>query len=321
MLFAIIALVAGFFILIKSADYLVDGASSIAKKYGVSPMIIGLTIVAFGTSAPELVVNIISATSGTTGLAVGNIMGSNLANLFLILGITAMFKPIRVHLTTVWREMPFMVLASVMVLTMAADVFLDGDVVNILTRTNGLSLLGFFVIFLYYTYFTSRGGDAEEVEKIVRMSKWKSSLMIVGGLVGLTVGGKLIVDGAVTIASAFGVPESLIGLTIVAIGTSLPELATSITAARKGMVDMAVGNVVGSNIFNIFFVLGVTSTIAPLPFSQANMVDATVVIASSLVLFSFLFIGTRHEISRWQGATIVSLYLLYIAASVMIYAV
>jgi len=319
MTLAIIGLIAGFFILIKSADYLVDGASSVAKKMSISPLVIGLTVIAFGTSAPELVVNILSAVKDTTALAVGNIMGSNLANLLLILGITATIKPIRVQLATVWREIPFMLLASVTMLVMAADVFLDGGVENILTRTNGLVLIAFFVIFIYYSFISAKQGRGQELEKIQSRKGWLSTLMIVGGLVGLFIGGNILVDSAISIATTFGVSESLIGLTIVAIGTSLPELATSIVAVRKGMVDLAVGNIVGSNIFNIFLVLGVTASVRPLPFSDANLVDAAVVIAAALILFAIIIVGKERVIKRWHGAGLLIMYLSYIAYSIVIY--
>lgn len=317
MLLNIIVLLAGFFVLIKSADYLVEGSSSIAKRLGIAPLVIGLTVVAFGTSAPELFVNIASATKGSTDLAVGNILGSNLANVMLILGVSAVIRPIRVQLSTIFKEIPFMMLASIMVLAMAADIFLDNGTINVLSRTNGISLLGFFLVFLYYTYSISRaGGDTTEIKL------YKTPLavvMVLGGLAGLVVGGNLIVNSAVDIALGLGVGQGLIGLTIVAIGTSLPELATSIIAARKGHSDLAVGNIVGSNIFNIFFILGVTTMFAPLPFSSTSIVDAVVGIAVTAVLFASIFIGQRQVIQRWQGATFVALYLLYMAYSVVVY--
>lgn len=319
MTLAIIGLIAGFFILIKSADYLVDGASSVAKKMSISPLVIGLTVIAFGTSAPELVVNIMSAVKDTAALAVGNIMGSNLANLLLILGITATIKPVRVQLATVWREIPFMLLASITVLIMAADVFLDGGMENVLTRTNGLVLIAFFVIFIYYSFISAKQGRGQELEKIKSRKGWLSALMIIGGLVGLFIGGNILVDSAISIATAFGVSESLIGLTIIAVGTSLPELATSIVAVRKGMVDLAVGNIVGSNIFNIFLVLGVTASVQPLPFSDANLVDAAVVIAAALILFAIIIVGKERSIKRWHGVGLLIMYLSYIAYSIVIY--
>lgn len=315
----ILSLAAGLFILIKSADYLVDGASSIAKRYRVPPIVIGLTIVAFGTSAPELVVNLLSAFRGAPALAVGNIMGSNIANLMLILGIAACIRPLRVKLTTVTREVPFMLLAALMVLVMSLDVVLDGASANILSRTNGIALLGFFAIFLFYTFLTARAGMEENKDDIKTHKPWIAGVMVMGGLLGLALGGNFLVEGAISIARLLGVSEGLIGLTIVAVGTSLPELVTSIAAVRKGMVDLAVGNVVGSNIFNIFFVLGTTATILPLPFSRANLVDASAFVAISLLFFASLVVDSKKTVTRWKGGVLVAFYVAYIAYTVFIY--
>src|SRR3989338_2080061 len=232
MLIAVFSILAGFAILLKSGDTLVEGASSIAARYRVRPIVIGLTIVAFGTSAPELVVNLLSAAKGTPALAIGNILGSNLVNLMFILGIAAVIRPLRVHLTIVTRETPFMLLAAILVLIMASDVFLDGTAADALSRTDGLALLGFFFIFLYYTFLTARGGTAEDGQKIRLMSAGKAAAMIAIGLAGLSLGGNFLVDGAVSIDKLLGVSEGLIGLTIVAIGTSLPELVTSRSEAH-----------------------------------------------------------------------------------------
>jgi len=319
MLISILSFIAGLFILIKSADYLVDGAGSIAKRYHVPSIVIGLTIVAFGTSAPELIVNLLSAFRGSTDLAVGNILGSNLVNLMFILGVAAFIRPLRVRLTTVSREIPFMLLASVMVLVLTADIWLDGTVFNVLSRADGLTLLGFFGIFLFYTSIIARGGNEEGQQGIKTFPSWTSFVMVVGGLAGLALGGNFLVEGAVTIAKSLGVSEGLIGLTIVAIGTSLPELVTSISAVRKGMVDLAVGNVVGSNIFNIFFVLGVTSSLTPLPFSRANVVDIVILVAVSLLFFASLVIDEKKTISRWKGIVLMGLYLAYLAYTVYVY--
>ena len=319
MLISILSFIAGLFILIKSADYLVDGAGSIAKRYHVPSIAIGLTIVAFGTSAPELIVNLLSAFRGSTDLAVGNILGSNLVNLMFILGVAAFIRPLRVRLTTVSREIPFMLLASVMVLVLTADIWLDGTVFNVLSRADGLTLLGFFGIFLFYTSIIARGGNEEGQQGIKTFPSWTSFVMVVGGLAGLALGGNFLVEGAVTIAKSLGVSEGLIGLTIVAIGTSLPELVTSISAVRKGMVDLAVGNVVGSNIFNIFFVLGVTSSLTPLPFSRANVVDIVILVAVSLLFFASLVIDEKKTISRWKGIVLMGLYLAYLAYTVYVY--
>jgi cation:H+ antiporter len=314
MIFTYLLLPIGFVLLIKGADFLVDGASSIAKKLGISALAIGLTIVAFGTSVPELIVNIFASIQGNTDIAIGNILGSNIANILLILGISAAIYPLAVKKGTVWKEIPFALLAVVVVALMVNDAFIDGGIFSGLTRIDGFVLIAFFVIFLYYTFGISRveAVDAFEVP-IHQYSLPRACLMILFGLVGLTVGGKWIVDAAVALATALGVSEALIGLTIVAIGTSLPELATSAVAAYKKDVDIAVGNIVGSNIFNIFWILGVSAIINPLPFSSLLMRDMLMTIFATVLLFAFLFIGKRHILERWQGVCLIALYVVYIA--------
>lgn len=311
MLLSLVIIIASLLILVKSADLLVDGASSFAKRLGVSSLVIGLTIVAFGTSAPELSVNVSSALSGVTDIAVGNIIGSNIANLLLILGIVAWMKGVRVKTSTVWKELPFMLLSALVILVMASDVMLDGDPSGSITATDGLVLLGFFLIFLYYSFgIAKKVPDTDTV--VPTYGKARTVLMIIFGLAGLIISGKFLVGAATDIALALGVTERLVGLTIVAIGTSLPELVTSIVAARKGQPDLAIGNVIGSNIFNVFLILGVTSLIAPLPISSAALLDMLITVGCSLVVFIFLFIGKRNMISRWQGATMVTAYAVYL---------
>ncbi len=303
--------VVGFFILIKGADLLVDGASSIAKKFKISSLVIGLTIVAFGTSAPELAVNIFASASGSAEIAIGNILGSNIANILLILGISAMIYPLATKSNTVWKEIPLCLLAAVVLGLMANDILIDGAGFSTLSRIDGFILIAFFIIFLYYTFGIAKvGGDNDDVQ-IKKYSLGKSVLFILLGLAGLVLGGQWIVNGAVKIAEYFGVSQSLIGLTVVAIGTSLPELATSAIAAYKKQTDIAIGNVVGSNIFNIFWVLGLSSVIRPLPFNPAINIDILTTIGASLILFLSMFIGKRHIIERWQGAFMVGLYVVY----------
>lgn len=305
-------LVVGFLLLIKGADWLVDGASSIAKRLRVSDLVIGLTIVAFGTSAPELVVNLFASVQGNTELAIGNILGSNSANILLILGISAIVYPLAVTRGTIWKEIPFSLLAVVLVAIMANDILVDGGIANALTRSDGLTLLGFFLIFLYYTFSIAK--DGSEKEKVTKPKySWAAAAGLVGaGLVALIIGGKWIVDGAVAIASMFGVSESLIGLTIVAVGTSLPELATSVVAAYKKKPDIAVGNVVGSNIFNIFFILGISSIVNPLSFSAASNFDIGMVVFATVLLFIWMFVGRARTIDRWQGMAMIASYAAYI---------
>lgn len=311
--------VTGFFFLIKGADLLVDGASSIARKLQISDIVIGLTIVSFGTSMPELIVNIFASFQGNTGIAIGNILGSNIANILLILGVSAMIYPLATKKNTVWKEIPFSFLAAFVLGVMANDFFFDGLSSSTLTRGDGLIFLSFFVIFLYYVFGISEPAtiEVEREPSLRETTLLRSCISVTFGFVGLTLGGKWIVDGAVEIAKGFDVSQSLIGLTIVAIGTSLPELATSATAAYKKQADIAIGNVVGSNIFNIFWILGLSALIHPLPFSEANKIDILMTLLASAILFSLMFIGKKHVIKRWQGAFMVTLYIAYITFSVI----
>lgn len=322
MILTYILFVVGFAALIKGANLLVDGASSLAKRLGVSTLVIGLTIVAFGTSTPELIVNIFASINGNTDIAIGNILGSNIANILLILGISAVIYPLAVKKGTVWKEIPFAFLAVVVLAFMANDAFIDNGSFSGLTRIDGFILISFFVIFLYYVFGISKvePSDAvnldpvEWVKATPRMySLLRSWFMVGGGLMGLLLGGKWIVDGAVVLASSFGISEALIGLTVVAVGTSLPELATSAVAAYKKDADIAVGNIVGSNIFNIFWILGVSAVIRPLPFSQILASDVLVTVLATSLLFTVLFIGKRHILERRQGICFILLYIVYVA--------
>ncbi|MFZ2969821.1 MAG: calcium/sodium antiporter [Minisyncoccia bacterium] len=321
MILAYILFFIGFGALIKGADLLVDGASSLAKRFGISALVIGLTIVAFGTSAPELIVNVLASIRGNTDIAIGNILGSNIVNILLILGISAVIYPLAVKKGTVWKEIALAFLAVIVLAFMANDAFIDNSSFSALTRVDGLILISFFAIFLYYVFGISKvepsnAIDPEPVEQLETApraySLRRSCLMVGGGLVGLVAGGKWIVDGAVAFATGLGVSEALIGLTVVAIGTSLPELATSAVAAYKKNVDIAVGNIVGSNIFNIFLVLGVSAIIRPLPFSPVLASDIFVTVFATLLLFVSLFIGKRHILERWQGVCFIALYVGYI---------
>lgn len=304
--------VVGLVLLVKGADFLVSGAASLAKKRGISPLVVGLTIVAFGTSAPELVVNLLASFSGNSDIAIGNVIGSNIANIFLILGITAAIFPLSVQKGTVWKEIPFSLLGVFVLAVLANDVLIDGSNASVLGRGDGLVLMAFFIIFLYYTFGIGGGESAGEAEEMPIFSTPKSLLMVIGGMIGLTVGGQLMIDSAVDIAKTLGISDKLIGLTIVAIGTSLPELATSVSAALKKQSDIAVGNVVGSNIFNVFWILGASATIRPLPFSADLNADIAVVIGATALLFIFLFLGTKHRIDRWQGGVFVGIYAAYL---------
>lgn len=302
--------IAGFYFLIKGADWLVEGASSVAKKFRMSNLVIGLTIVAFGTSAPELVVNLFASFKGSSDLAIANIIGSNISNILLILGISAMIFPLAVKKGTVTKEIPLNLLAAFVLWVLVNDMMIDKLGFSALTRIDGAILLSFFVIFLYYTFGLSRvEGEGEYVKKY---SVWRAVLMIIAGMIGLALGGQWIVEGAIKIAANFGMSESLIGLTVVAIGTSLPELATSVVAAYKHKPDIAIGNIIGSNIFNVFWILGISSMIRPIVFSPMLNFDIYFMAAITVLLFLFMFVGKRNILQRWQGMTMVGIYIIYI---------
>jgi len=308
-----VLLIAGFVLLIKGADFLVNGASSIARRFNVSDLVIGLTIVAFGTSTPELFVNIFASIKGNTDIAIGNVLGSNIANIFLILGVSSVIYPLTVTKGTVWKEIPFSLLAILVLGVLANDRLIDKDNASALMRTDGLVLLSFFIIFLYYSGSIAK--RIEGMEELVPPKQYglaRSLVWVILGLIGLTLGGKWIVDSAVQLALRFGMSQSLVGLTIVAVGTSLPELATSAMAAYKKNVEIAVGNVVGSNIFNIFFVLAASSIIKPLPFKETNNIDIGMVILAELLLFAFMFTGRKRLLDRWEGVVFLVIYFTYI---------
>lgn len=307
-----ILFIIGFYFLIKGADLLVDGSSSIAKKFKISNIAIGLTIVAFGTSTPELVVNVFASIKGSTEIAIGNVLGSNIANILLILGIASIIYPISAKKNTVLKEIPFSLLAALMVALTANDALIDGSSFSAITRIDGLIFIGFFTIFLYYTYGITRSDTDINEPPVKVMSIVKSAAYILIGLTGLVFGGKWIVEGAVAIAEYFNVSQSLIGLTIVAVGTSLPELATSAVAAFKKQTDIAIGNVIGSNIFNIFWILGISAIIRPLPFVATSNFDIVVNIAASIILFFAIYVGKKHTLERWQGIVLVLLYAAYV---------
>ena len=308
-------LVGGLALILLGANGLTDGAAAVAKRFNISDLVIGLTIVAFGTSAPELVISTMAALGGSAEMAIGNVVGSNIFNVLAIIGVTALVMPIKVGEGTLSKEIPLVILASIVIALMANDVLLDGGASNIISRIDGLVLLGFFAIFLRYTFAIARNGgeEASEGEKIKEMPIWKSTLFILGGLAGLIYGGQLFVDGASGIASSLGVSESIIGLTIVAGGTSLPELATSVTAALKKNSGIAIGNVIGSNLFNVFFVLGCSATISPLPMGGINNVDMIVLVGSAILFWIVGWFFKKRTITRVEGALLVVCYVAYTA--------
>lgn len=308
----LVLLAAGLALVIKGADFLVDGASSLAKRLAISEIVIGLTIVAFGTSAPELVVNVYAGIAGKSDLVLGNVIGSNICNTLLILGISGMIYPLDVQRNSVRKEIPFSFLVIPVFLLLANDGFLFNSPANSISRMDGLILLVLFGVFLYYTFGLSRI-KPNGTDEIKLLSLPKTWTFIVLGFGGLFFGGKLVVDNAVTIARLLQVSEKLIGLTIVSIGTSLPELATSAVAAYKRRSDLAVGNVVGSNIFNLLLIMGVSAEIRPISYSTAFNFDLIVFGVGTLMLFIAMFTLKSHKLDRWEAFILLVTYIAYVA--------
>lgn len=306
----IVSLIGGLALILLGADWLSDGAASIAKRFRISDLVIGLTIVAFGTSAPELVISVMSAIGGSAEMSIGNVVGSNIFNVLMIIGCTALVLPMPVGKGTLSKEIPLVILSSLVLALFANDVWLDGAQANVISRVDGLVLLAFFLIFIRYTLAIARDGDEGE-QTVKQLPVWKSVLFIFCGLCGLIFGGNFFVEGASGIARSLGVSESVIGLTLVAGGTSLPELATSIVAALKKNSGIAVGNVIGSNLFNIFFVLGCSATIIPLPLGHINNVDMLVLIGSSVLFWLVGWFFKKRIITRLEGALLVACYVGY----------
>lgn len=326
MLLDILLLATGLAMIIFGANWLTDGGSGVAKRFGISELVIGLTIVAFGTSAPELVISVMSAIKGSAGLAIGNVVGSNIFNVLMIIGIVAMVRPIKVEKGIMTNEIPLVVLASTALLACANGHLLDGASVDMVTRVDGILLLLFFAIFMRYTFSiakdttpaqgtaaTEEPSQQKEDEGASTMPVWKACVMIAAGLAGLVWGGDIFVDSASSLARRMGVSDAIIGLTIVAAGTSLPELATSVVAAMKGRPGLAVGNVIGSCLFNIFFVLGVSSTIRPLPFGAIGNVDLLVMTGAALLFWLFGWVIKHRTITRIEGGILVACYIAYTA--------
>lgn len=319
MVLSIVLLVVGLVLILAGANFLTDGASSLARRMGVSELIVGLTVVAFGTSMPEFVISLVSAVQGSASIAIGNVVGSNIANILLIGGLTALIRPIHVEKSVMTREIPMMVIVSVALAVMANATVLDGRGLNIpsfIDRVDGIILLLFFLIFMRITLAGAKSAapdDPAEKQGASRkeLKVWLAVVYVVGGLLGLIFGGEWFVDGASDIAKAMGVSEAVIGLTIVAIGTSLPELATSIVAAAKGSSGMAVGNIVGSNIFNILFVLGASATMRPLAVSSISEVDFGMLVGSAILFWMMGWLIGKRTITRGEGGALFALYVGY----------
>lgn len=309
-LIAIVLLVVGFVLLIKGADFFVEGSSSVAKRLRVPSIIIGLTIVAMGTSLPELAVSVTASMSGNNALAVSNAVGSNIFNLMVVCGVCALFTPLAVDKGTLKREFPFSILCAILLCVF-------GYIGMTLGRVDGIIFCVLFAGFLAYMIRNAlkarEGGEKileEEAEEIKVLPVWKCVVYILGGIIAIKFGGDFVVDGASTIAAGFGLSQNLIGLTIVALGTSLPELVTSIVAAKKNEVDMALGNVIGSNIFNILLILGVAAVISPVTLIIENLIDVILLIAMSVLVW--IFAWSKQEIRRMEGAVMLVIYAVYL---------
>lgn len=314
----VLLLIAGCALIVAGANYFTEGASSLAARFGISQFIIGLTVVAIGTSLPELVVSLLSALKGSSDMAIGNVIGSNMFNLLVILAMSVLIQPIPLTRNNVRKDIPFLILASAACLVVASDTFLGGGTESTISRSEGLLLLGFFIVFMAYSIFSgSNTGTVTISDKRQRVlarkrSIWLVVLMIVGGCAGLIFGANLFLDNAVSIARSLGVSEAVIGVTLVAAGTSMPELAASVAAAVKGNTGMALGNVVGSNISNIFLVLGASATVQPLTLGGIVPGDMLAMIASSVLLFLCCFTFRKNYMDRTEGVIFLLLYVAYV---------
>lgn len=313
MVLSIVLLIAGLAVLIFGANYMVEGASALAKKFNISNLAIGLTVVAFGTSAPELVVNTFAAVQGHDDIVFGNVLGSNNFNLFIILGITGLITPLAVQSSTAWKEIPISFVAIIILFLLVNDSLLFGKKTSGLELMDGLILLLFFCLFLFYVYKQLKEDPAEGEEMVQAggLSNLKMGIFIAGGLGGLVLGGNLVVNNAIEIAESLGISQKIIGLTVVAAGTSLPELATSVVAALKKNADIAVGNIIGSNIFNLFLILGASSALAPIGFSPSFNMDIYILAGGTIFLFLAMFMGGRKKLDRWEAAVLLLFYLAY----------
>ena len=302
MIFDILLIVLGVAMVLLGADRLTEGAAALARRMNVPEIIIGLTIVAAGTSAPELFVSLVSALKGTPDMAMGNVVGSNTMNCMLIVGCAAMVAPMTISRSTVQKDIPFSVGASVLLMILAINAYLG--------RFDGIILLLGFAAFMYYTLLQAKKGQVEQQETVKQVNPWLSAFFVVLGLAMLVVGSNVFVDAASDVAYSLGLSEGVVGLTIVAGGTSLPELATSVVAARKGQSAIAIGNVIGSNVFNILLILGLTATISPMQIQGITLVDMGMMLGS--VSLVWLFSYTRFTVERWEGTLLVGGYLVYL---------
>lgn len=323
MLLNIIMIIIGFVLLIKGADFLVDGASEIAKRFHIPEIVIGLTIVAIGTSMPELVVSVTSALEGHSDLAIGNVVGSNIANMFLILGVCSIIRPLVFKKETRLFEIPFTIFATILLFFLCING--TGEQINTITREEGIILLVFCVLFIIYNLIMAKKGEEFDkddrileirTEEDKQVPLWESLFGIVIGIVGLKLGGDLVVNNSVEIAKILGISEKLISLTIVAFSTSLPELITSIAATKKGETDMAIGNILGSQLFNILLIIGVSAALTPINYSKSYDSNIILLIVGSIILGLFPFVGKKNEMTRSNGVIFVLTYILYLISIV-----
>lgn len=305
----IFLLILGLAVLIAGAEWMVRGSSDLARKYHVPDLIIGLTVVAFGTSAPELVVNLFASTSEHQDIVFGNILGSNNFNIFIILGIAGMIYPLKVQVSTIWKEIPMSLAALAILFLMVNIPFSGGN--HLLSRIDGLILLSLFVLFQFYIYRQIKNNKPAEAVPVNNIRLTLTIFLIIIGLAGLVIGGKLVVNNAVLLAQALGISEKIIGLTIIAAGTSLPELATSVVAAFKKKTDIAVGNVVGSNLFNILLIGGTVAVVKPVPYSSTFNNDFYILAAGTVILFINMFTWKKHRLDRWEAALLFLTYIIY----------
>ena len=317
----IILMLVGLILLLIGANYLTEGSSAIAKRFGISEFVIGLTIVGIGTSTPELVVSLISTINGTTDIAIGNILGSNLFNIMMILGITALIRPIRIEKNTLSRDIPFSLLAAVVLSVCGLDIWINGTN-GVISRSEGILMLCFFIVFMVYSFMTAKRDDEPDVQQpqevgTKKRAIWIDIVMIIGGLAGLIFGGDLFLEYAVIFARDLGLSEAVIAVTLMAGGTSMPELITCVIAAAKNKGQLALGNVIGSNVSNIFLILGTCATAAPLQLGNILSLDLIILTAASLLIAVTAFTFRRNEIDRPEGAIFVLLYIGYVVSLLM----
>ena len=319
MVVSFILLIVGFVLLVKGADFFVDGSSSIAKFLKIPSIVIGLTIVAFGTSAPEAAVSIIAGINGSNDIAVGNVIGSNVFNILVVLGVSAAIKSVSIDSQIIKKDYPFMILATLALALFSFFSFFGNGTVHSISRIEAFILLALMAVFLYSVISSALRTRKENASALEddkpKYGIGKSILFTLGGLAGIIIGGQLVVDSASDIARDFGMSENLVGLTIVAVGTSLPELVTSIVAARKGESDIAIGNVVGSNVFNILFVLAASAAITPMNIGAQSLVDLIVLIA--ITLLTYVFCVTQKKVTRPEGVTLVLIYVGYMTYAII----